>query len=101
MANQSDQSGKKKEDCHDLELRRSSLQLHVRKDQSVLDAVRDAGIKVYSSCQSGVCGTCETPVLEGTPDHRDAILNEGEKAAGTSMMICVLRCKSPKLVLDL
>jgi vanillate O-demethylase ferredoxin subunit len=48
-----------------------------------------------------VCGTCETKVLEGTPDHRDLILTEDEHAAGKSMMICCSGSKSEKLVLDL
>lgn len=85
----------------DVELRRSGVSLHVRKDQTVLEAVREAGVSVYTSCESGVCGTCETPVLEGKPEHRDAVLTEKERAAGKSMMICVSRCKSDKLVLDL
>lgn len=85
----------------DLELRRSRLQLHVRKDQSVLDAVREAGITVHTSCQNGVCGTCETVVLEGAPEHRDVVLSDAERAGGKSMMICVSRCKSARLVLDL
>ncbi|WP_160386831.1 SRPBCC family protein [Pseudomonas sp. PB101] len=85
----------------DLELRRSEQTLRVRKDQTVLDAVREAGLSIYSSCESGVCGTCETTVLEGAPDHRDVVLGEKERASGQSMMICVSRCKSEKLVLDL
>lgn len=85
----------------DLELRRSNVQLHVRKDQSVLEAVREAGVTVHTSCQNGVCGTCETAVLKGELDHRDAVLSLAEREAGRSMMICVSRCKSEKLVLDL
>ncbi|MCO7642837.1 Rieske 2Fe-2S domain-containing protein [Pseudomonas sp. S 311-6] len=85
----------------DLELRRSGKTLRVRKDQSVLEAVREAGVQIYSSCQNGVCGTCETPVLEGEPEHRDAVLTAAERATGKSMMLCVSRSKSDRLVLDL
>jgi vanillate O-demethylase ferredoxin subunit len=49
----------------------------------------------------GVCGTCETRVLEGVPDHRDMILTDVEKAASKTMMICCSGAKTPKLVLDL
>lgn len=84
-----------------VELSRSKRQLQVPSDRSILDVVNEAGADVISSCESGVCGTCITNVLEGTPDHKDDILSAGERAAGTSMTICVSRSLSPKLVLDL
>jgi ferredoxin len=48
-----------------------------------------------------ICGTCETAVLSGEIDHRDSVLNDEERAAGDTMMICVSRAKSDRLVLDL
>ncbi len=54
-----------------------------------------------SSCLEGVCGTCETAVVGGEPDHRDSLLSDDEKAAGDYMMICVSRCLGARLVLDL
>ncbi|WP_413753813.1 PDR/VanB family oxidoreductase [Streptomyces sp. R-74717] len=80
---------------------RTGRTVEVGPDSSVLDALEGAGITVPSSCRDGICGTCETKVLEGTPDHRDFLLSEGEKAAGTSMMLCVSRSRTPRLVLDL
>ncbi|MDI6101658.1 PDR/VanB family oxidoreductase [Actinoplanes sp. NEAU-A12] len=68
---------------------------------SVLEAVEDAGVPVLSSCQEGTCGTCETVVLDGVPDHRDAVLTAAERAAGELMMICVSRCRGTHLTLDL
>ncbi|MFI6551282.1 PDR/VanB family oxidoreductase [Streptomyces prunicolor] len=68
---------------------------------SVLDTVRAAGVEVLFSCTEGTCGTCETDVLEGTPDHRDSVLSEEERAAGETMLICVSRCLGKRLVLDL
>ncbi|WP_060882669.1 PDR/VanB family oxidoreductase [Streptomyces caniscabiei] len=68
---------------------------------SVLDTVRAAGVEVLYSCAEGTCGTCETDVLEGTPDHRDSVLSEEERAAGETMLICVSRCQGSRLVLDL
>jgi ferredoxin len=53
------------------------------------------------SCQDGFCGSCETRVLEGTPEHRDSVLTEGERAENKVMMICVSGCRGEGLVLDL
>ena len=70
-------------------------------DRSVLEVVQEAGVSALSSCLEGVCGTCETAVVEGVPDHRDSLLTDDEKAAGDYMMICVSRCTGSRLVLDL
>jgi ferredoxin-NADP reductase len=80
---------------------RSGITVTVPADRSILEVVQDAGVNALSSCLEGVCGTCETPVVEGTPDHRDSLLSDEEKAANDYMMICVSRSHSPQLVLDL
>jgi ferredoxin len=54
-----------------------------------------------SSCRQGTCGTCETGVLAGEPDHRDSILDDAERAAGDCMFVCVSRARTDRLVLDL
>ena len=46
-------------------------------------------------------GTCETPVLDGVPDHRDSVLDAQQRAAKDCMMICVSRSCLSRLVLDL
>ena len=79
----------------------SGRTFHVPSDASILDVVRAGGISVLYSCTEGTCGTCETDVLEGVPDHRDSVLSSAERAAGDTMMICVSRAKSDRLVLDL
>jgi tetrachlorobenzoquinone reductase len=84
-----------------VELVRSGRVVAVPVGKSILDALSDAGIAVAHSCLQGICGTCETPVLSGIPDHRDAILSDAERAAGKTMMICCSGAKSEKLVLDL
>jgi ferredoxin len=66
----------------------------------VLDVVEDAGIGVLSSCAEGTCGTCETPVLDGLPDHRDSVLTDDEKRRNDCMLICVSRAQTARLVLD-
>ena len=85
----------------EVELARSGGTVTVPADVSVLDAVRAAGVEVLYSCTEGTCGTCETDVLDGTPDHRDSVLTDEEQEAGETMMICVSRCRGRRLVLDL
>jgi ferredoxin-NADP reductase len=85
----------------EVELRRTGRTLAVRADQSIFDAVRGAGVSVLGSCLEGICGTCETQVLDGEVDHRDSVLDDEERAANDCMMICVSRGRSERLVLDL
>ncbi|MCQ4201130.1 PDR/VanB family oxidoreductase [Streptomyces sp. NPDC058783] len=82
-------------------LARSGRTVAVPPGVSVLDAVREAGVEVLYSCTEGTCGTCETEVVEGEPDHRDSVLTEQERAAGETMLVCVSRCRGRRLVLDL
>ena len=79
----------------------TGVTLTVPPDRSVLEALAQAGISVPSSCEQGICGTCECRIVEGEADHRDSILSSGERAANQSMMVCVSRAKTPRLVLDL
>lgn len=85
----------------ELVLQRSGLTLQVPPDKSVLTVIREAGVSVLASCLEGVCGTCETEVIDGDVDHRDSILDEEEQASNEYMMVCVSRCRSPRLTLDL
>ncbi len=80
---------------------RSGITVTVPPGKSILDALDEQGVSVLSSCQEGVCGTCETRVLEGVPDHRDSLLTEEEREENEYMMVCVSRSKSGRLVLDL
>ena len=82
-------------------LQRSGLTLQVAADKSIYSVVRENNVSVLASCLEGICGTCETDVLDGEVDHRDAILDEDERASNTTMMICVSRCRGGKLTLDL
>ncbi len=74
--------------------------LGVGPDSSVLQTLLDAGVEVLFSCEEGTCGSCETTVLAGEPDHRDQLLTDAEREAG-SMLLCVSRSRSPRLVLEL
>ncbi len=80
---------------------RAGIAIEVSPEQSILQALTEAGIDIPSSCEQGVCGTCEARVLEGEVDHRDSILSATERAGNTIMMTCVSRSRGGALVLDL
>ena len=82
-------------------LARSGREFVIPAGKSILQVLREGGLTLPSSCEEGVCAACETAVLEGTPDHRDAILTPAERASNRVMMICCSGSKSPRLVLDL
>lgn len=84
-----------------VELKRSGQVFEIGENDTIIDTLMEAGVYVPSSCQQGVCGSCETVVLEGIPDHRDSVLSDEERADGSIMMICCSRAKSDRLVLDL
>jgi ferredoxin-NADP reductase len=84
----------------EVELRRTGVTVVVSPQQSVLDAINAAGANVLSSCRQGTCGTCETAVIAGLPEHRDSILDDSERAAADCLFPCVSRCSSSRLVLD-
>jgi ferredoxin len=84
-----------------VELARTGRSVAVPPGTSVLEAVTAAGVEVLSSCRQGTCGTCETTVLAGRPDHRDSLLDDDERAAGDCMYVCVSRSLDDRLVLDL
>lgn len=85
----------------ELELRRSGLTVLAGPETTLLQAIRDAGVEIESDCEEGYCGTCETGVLDGVPDHRDVVLSKAERAGGRTFMPCVSRACGRKLVLDL
>lgn len=80
---------------------RSGVTLQVGPDQTILDALAKAGIRVKKSCEQGVCGTCICDVLEGTPDHKDKFLSEEEREDNDQIVVCCSRSKTPRLVLDI
>jgi ferredoxin len=84
-----------------LHLAHSRRSIEVAPQQSLLDALLEAGIEVPHSCRAGICGTCETVVLDGIPDHGVQVLSPQERAAGMTMMLCCSRALTPSLTLDL
>ena len=84
-----------------VKLARSGRLVPVGRDESVLDALRGAGIDVASSCEQGVCGSCLTRVIDGEPEHWDMYLTPDEQAANDRFCPCISRSRTPLLVLDL
>ncbi|MGF7234280.1 MAG: PDR/VanB family oxidoreductase [Frankia sp.] len=84
----------------EVELTHSGMVLRVPEGATILDTLLAAGVDASFSCTEGVCGTCETRVLGGIPDHRDLVLTDAEKASNGVMMICCSGSKSARLVLE-
>lgn len=82
-------------------LRRSGREFEIGPEETILSVLEANGIEIRKSCLSGVCGTCAARVLEGTPDHRDFVLTEAEKAGNEVLTVCCSRSISRRLVLDL
>lgn len=84
----------------DVVLARGKRTVRIEAGKSILQSLLDYGIDVSHACQEGVCGACQTTVLEGTPDHRDSFLTPREKSGGKTMMLCCSGSLTPTLVLD-
>ncbi|WIX82221.1 PDR/VanB family oxidoreductase [Amycolatopsis carbonis] len=90
-----------RDEAFEVELRRSGKTIRVTPEISVLEAIRNAGVDVLSSCEHGTCGTCETVGLDGLPDHRDSLLAEHDRETADCMYVCVSRSRTDRLALDL
>jgi ferredoxin-NADP reductase len=88
-------------DEFEVELAESGKVLKIPADRSILDVFDDEDLIIASSCRDGTCGTCEAVVLDGIPDHRDSVLTPEEQEANETIMVCVSRSRTPRLVLDL
>lgn len=82
-----------------VEIASSGRRIAVGPDESIADVLNREGVPVETSCESGLCGTCKTRYRSGQVDHRDYILDDAEKVE--YMTLCVSRCDSDLLVLDL
>ena len=61
-----------------VKLAHSGRVLTIPRDKTIVQVLRDAGIECETSCEAGVCGTCRTRYLEGTPQHHDFVLDDEE-----------------------
>ena len=90
-------------DAFEVTLAKSARTVVVPNDRTLLEAIEEAGVEVPYLCRGGVCGFCQTKVLEcdGELLHHDHYLSDAEKARGKSIMPCVSRASAKRLVLDL
>jgi vanillate O-demethylase ferredoxin subunit len=84
-----------------VHLARKKLDIEVAPGETILNTLIAAGIDVAYSCEEGVCGACETKVLEGTPLHRDAVRRPEEHQRRSTFMICCSLSRESRLVLDI
>ena len=85
----------------EVNLHKTKKIFSVGPNQTILQVLQKNGISAPGSCEQGICGTCETHVLDGIPDHRDSLLSAEERSSNKVMMICCSRSLSPSITLDL
>jgi phthalate 4,5-dioxygenase reductase subunit len=81
-----------------VRLARSGKLLDVPVTKTILEVLRENGLDVPSSCETGTCGTCRTKLLAGEADHRDLVLAEHERK--DQIMICVSRARGDEITID-
>lgn len=67
----------------------SGADVVVGPEETLLAALRRAGVNPPYSCQQGFCGTCRVRVLGGSVQHRDTLLTDAERV--DQMLLCVSR----------
>jgi ferredoxin len=74
----------------------------VRRNRTLLDALRDQGVDMMWDCLRGECGLCVAQVVEveGELDHRDVFLSDEEKAEGRAIITCVSRAVGGAITID-
>ena len=80
-------------------LQSSGRRIHVEPDQTILQALTQAGVEVASSCEAGVCGTCSVRYVSGQPVHNDYVLSDEERQS--SVLVCCAMVGAEPLALDL
>lgn len=81
---------------------RLGREIVVPRNQSILEALEEAGVAMIHDCRRGECGLCALTILqaEGVVDHRDVFFSDEEKAANAKLCTCVSRMASGTLVVD-
>ena len=89
------------DEAFEVRLDRSGRTMTIPAGETILETLINEDVEVSFACMAGNCGTCQTRVLDGIPDHRDSFLNDDERDSNEVMLICCSRSKTPLLVLDL
>jgi len=88
------------DDTFVVQLARSGREFTVRRGDTILGTLRDAGVDLAYSCEEGICGACEVKYLSGTPEHRDFVRTPEEHDQRSTVILCQAGCRSARLVLD-
>lgn len=84
----------------DVKISSTGQIIHVNSRTTILEALRQNGIHCPFSCEVGLCQTCVTGYTDGTVEHRDQDVLSSEQRK-RELAVCVSRCLSGELVLDL
>jgi vanillate O-demethylase ferredoxin subunit len=81
---------------------RLDMVVEVPQNQTMLDALEEAGVAMISDCRRGECGLCALYILEvdGIVDHRDVFFSEEEKADNKKLCTCVSRVAGDSITID-
>jgi vanillate O-demethylase ferredoxin subunit len=79
---------------------RSGVKVQVESGRTIAETLREHGVAVRTSCETGVCGTCLTRVIEGVPDHRDVFQSPAKQLTNANVTLCCSRARSTVLVVD-
>lgn len=88
------------DEAFEVILKKSGKTIQVGATETIAEAMERVGVPSNKACGSGACGSCMQVLAEGTPDHRDQILTKKERAQNKSILVCVSRAKSPRLIID-
>ncbi len=85
-----------------VEVLNRGISVPVRSDQTLLEALRAAGVDMISDCERGECGLCAVRVVthDSAIDHRDVFFSAHEKLENQRMCACVSRFTGGSGVID-
>jgi ferredoxin-NADP reductase len=85
-----------------VRVRDAGCEVKVRRNRTLLDALKDEGVDMMWDCLRGECGLCAATVVdvEGELDHRDVFLSDEEKEERTAIITCVSRAVGGTITID-
>lgn len=95
-------SGRFAEQPFKVEIPHHGRTVEVRADQTMLDALMEAGIDMIYDCRRGECGLCAVNVTEASAplDHRDVFFSAEERHEEVRMCACVSRAVGGSVTID-
>ena len=95
-------SGRFIEQPFDVEVANTGRCVTVRADQTMLDALLEAGVDMIYDCRRGECGLCAVSIVEASAvvDHRDVFFSAEERHEAQKMCACVSRLCGGRVLID-